>query len=140
MPKHYLLAFDLGAENGRAVLGRLANRRLTLKEIGRFPNGMVNILSHQHWNTFRLYEEMRRCLKACANEISQYKGADRGKIESIGIDTWGVDFALLDRQGNSLGLPYAYRDSRTKGMMKEFFKLVPRERIYQLTGIQFFAI
>jgi len=127
------LAFDLGAESGRTVLGWLENRRLRIKKISRFPNGMVPILGHLYWNIFRLFEEMKKGMKLCASE---------GEVrpESIAIDTWGVDFGLLARDGTILGLPYAYRDPHTEGVMEEFFKRISRERIYQLTGIQFMQL
>jgi len=130
MSTHSFLAFDLGAESGRAILGSLENKHLHIKETSRFPNEMVSIRGSLHWNIFSLFEEMKKCLKACAlNTIDQ--------PESIAVDTWGVDFAILAHDGSILGLPYAYRDSRTKGAMEEFFELVSRERIYKLTGIQF---
>jgi len=127
------LAFDLGAESGRAVLGWLENRRLHIKELSRFPNGMVSILGHLYWNIFRLFEEMKRGMKLCSSEV-------RAHPESIAVDTWGVDFGLLSHDGTILGLPYAYRDSRTEGVMEEFFKRISRERIYQLTGVQFIQL
>lgn len=127
------LAFDLGAESGRAVLGRLKNRRLRIKELSRFRNGMVSIREHLYWNIFRLFEEMKKGMNLCASEVEIIP-------ESIAIDTWGVDFGLLSHDGTILGLPYAYRDSRTEGIMEEFFKRISRERIYQLTGIQFIQL
>ncbi|MEK7448556.1 MAG: rhamnulokinase [Planctomycetota bacterium] len=133
MKMPHFLAFDLGAESGRAVLGTLTGRRLTIKELNRFPNGMLNINGRWHWNIFRLYEEIKHSLKIAAG-LPKIKS---NGFASLGLDTWGVDFALLDRQGNFLGLPFAYRDNRTNGMMEKFFKLVPRQHVYQLTGIQF---
>lgn len=126
----YFLAFDIGADSGRAMLGRLENRNLQIKELSRFPNGMVLVLGHWHWNIFRLFEEVKRGMKLCASE-------EKIQPQSVAFDTWGVDFALLARDGSFLGLPFAYRDQRTEGAMEEFFKKVSRERIYQLTGIQF---
>ncbi len=125
MPKSNYIAFDLGAESGRTILGTLQNGNLTIKELNRFPNGMVNILGRLHWNIFRLFEEMKKGLLSCADELA-----------GISVDTWGVDFALLAEDGSFLGLPFAYRDSRTDGMMEEFYKLIPAKRIYELTGIQ----
>jgi rhamnulokinase len=127
------LAFDLGAESGRTVLGWLENRRLRIKELHRFLNGTTFIQGHLYWNIFHLFEEMKKGMKICGSAIED-------RPESIGIDTWGVDFGLLARDGTILGLPYAYRDRRTEGIMEEFFKRVSRERIYQLTGIQFMEL
>jgi rhamnulokinase len=130
MTGHSFVAIDLGAESGRTILGRLEQGRLTIKEMNRFPNGMLDLHGHLHWNIFRLYEEMIQGLKICATE----KG---GHPESVGIDTWGVDFSLLASDGSLLGLPYAYRDRRTDGAMESFFERLPRDRVYELTGIQF---
>jgi rhamnulokinase len=127
--KSHFLAFDIGAESGRTILGTLKNQRLQIKELSRFPNGMVNILGHLHWNIFRLFEEMKNGLRECASDFTSHP-------DGIAFDTWGVDFGLLAKDGSILGLPFAYRDSRTQGMMDEFFKRIPRERVYQLTGIQ----
>ncbi|UCC41300.1 MAG: rhamnulokinase [Candidatus Aminicenantes bacterium] len=124
------LAFDLGAESGRTVLGWLEDGRLNIKELNRFPNGMVSIRGHLYWNIFHLFEEMKKGMKLCVSE-------GEARPESIAVDTWGVDFGLLAPDGTILGLPYAYRDSRTEGAMEELFKKITRERIYQLTGIQF---
>jgi L-rhamnose isomerase len=85
---------------------------------------------HLHWDTFHLFDEIVKALEACAGE----------KLESVGLDTWGVDFALLDSEGEFLEPPYCYRDSRTGGMMDEFFMRIPREKIYQLTGMQFLQL
>jgi len=124
------LAFDIGADSGRAILGRLDERRLKIKELSRFANGMVFILGHWQWNIYRIFEEVKKGMKLCAAEADAWP-------QSVAFDTWGVDFALLGRDGSFLGLPYAYRDSRTEGAMEEFFKKVPRHRVYELTGIQF---
>jgi rhamnulokinase len=127
--KLHFLAFDLGAESGRAVLGSLDGKRLTLRELSRFSNGALEIHGHLHWNIYRLYEEIKRGLALCASQCAEMP-------ESIGIDTWGVDFALLDDDGAILGLPYAYRDPMTQGAPEQFYELFPREQVYQLTGIQ----
>jgi rhamnulokinase len=126
----YHLAFDLGAESGRAVLGKLDGGRLSVRELHRFPNTPVRLFGHFHWNIFTLFEEMKKAMKACASEVPSGPA-------SIGVDTWGVDFGLLARDGSILGLPFCYRDARTQGAMEEFFKLVPREELYEATGIQF---
>ena len=130
MPKTLdLLAFDLGAESGRAVLGRFDGDRLRLSEVHRFPNEPVRLPDGLHWDVLRLFAEVKRGLALCAET--------HGRPASIGVDTWGVDFALLDRQGALLGNPYHYRDSRTEGMLEEAFQRVPREEIFERTGIQF---
>ncbi len=124
------LAIDLGAESGRGVLGVLDGDRLNTTEIHRFPNPPVRLFGHWHWNVFRLFDEVKAALARAAAEVP-------GGVESVGVDSWGVDFGLLARDGSLLGLPFCYRDPRTQGAMEEFLKIVPRERVYELTGIQF---
>jgi rhamnulokinase len=120
------VAFDLGAESGRSVLGTLAGGRLEVRELARFRNEMVRADGHLRWDVPRLLDELKAGLRACAPE----------RPDSIGIDTWGVDFGLLGRDGKLVELPVAYRDARTDGAMERFFERVPRERLYELTGIQ----
>jgi rhamnulokinase len=127
-----LLAFDLGAESGRAMLGRLEDERLTVREISRFPNGMINLRGHLHWDVFRLFEHLKDGLRLVAGEGVA--------PDSLGVDTWGVDFALLARDGSVLGLPYAYRDRRTAGAMESFFRKMTRDEVYARTGVQFMPI
>jgi rhamnulokinase len=130
MKSHTFIAFDLGATSGRAIAGTLADGRISTEEIARFNNGIIPVGEHFHWNILGIYNILKNSLKTCAVE---------GKFQpaSIGIDTWGVDFGLLAGDGSLLGEPYAYRDPHTGGMMDEYFKLVPREKVYDLTGIQF---
>jgi rhamnulokinase len=128
-PSHFL-AFDLGAESGRAVLGRLEGGRLSVRELRRFPNTPARISGHIHWDIFALFEEIKKAMKDCAAEIPAGPA-------SLGVDTWGVDFGLLARDGSILGLPFCYRDPRTQGAMEDYLKLVPREALYEATGIQF---
>lgn len=130
MSRNSYLAFDLGAESGRTILGSLEGGRLVLDEVSRFPNGMIPLRGHLHWNVLSLFEEMKKGIKVCIQERD-------GNPQSLGIDTWGVDFSLLARDGSLLSLPFAYRDPRNEGAMEEFFKIVPRLRIYELTGNQF---
>jgi rhamnulokinase len=130
MQERLFLAFDLGAESGRAILGSLNDGRLSLEEKTRFANGMFYLQGHWRWNVYRLFEEMVQALKVCAED-------PRKRPESFGIDTWGVDFGLLGSEGNLLELPVSYRDSRTEGAMDEVFARLPREEVYRLTGIQF---
>jgi rhamnulokinase len=122
------LAFDLGATSGRSILGTLEDGRLQMKELTRFPNQMLQIGEHFHWNIYSLFEHFKVALNAVKKE-----GVE---ISSIGIDTWGVDFALIAKDGSILGAPYAYRDPHTDGMPEKYFKIVPREKVYGLTGIQ----
>jgi len=126
---HAYIAIDLGAESGRVVKGVLADGKLHLEEINRFPNGMVPIGGHYYWNLIRLYEMMVEAFKKCAQSDIP--------IESIGVDSWGVDFALLAEDESLLGLPVAYRDSRTDEMMEKLFGRIPAETVYEKTGIAF---
>ncbi len=130
------LALDLGAESGRAILGRYDGESLSLTEVHRFPNGPVRLPGRGgrhslHWDVPRLWGEIQRAI-ALAGQF--------GTLAGIGLDTWGVDFGLLDRQGRLIGNPYHYRDDRTDGMLEEAFKRVPREQIFAQTGIQFMQI
>lgn len=127
------LAFDIGAESGRALVGTLESSRLVLEEVRRFPNEPVRVQAHFHWDVLRLFAEIKKGL----SQVSAKYGSD---LKSLAIDTWGVDFGLLDENDELLGNPYHYRDERTNGMMEEAFKLVPRQRIFEQTGIQFMQI
>jgi len=130
MEKCFFLAFDLGAESGRTILGRLENGRILTRELNRFPNAPVQVLGHLHWNIYGLFEEIKRGMMAGLAEAGTHPA-------SLAVDTWGVDFGLLSLDGSVLGLPYAYRDARTQGAMEEFFERLPRTEIYERTGIQF---
>lgn len=124
------LAIDLGAESGRAILGTLEKGRLSLVELHRFPNPGIRTVGGLHWDVLRLFAEMKTGLSKAA----QYKPA------SLGVDTWGVDYALLDRDGKLVANPHHYRDSRTNGMIDAVTKIVPREKIFELTGLQFMEL
>jgi rhamnulokinase len=124
------LAIDLGAESGRALLGRLQNGILTLDEIHRFPNEPVREGGSLRWNVHDLWAEIQQAL----TRVSEVK------LDGIGVDAWGVDYALLDQHGELLENPYHYRDSRTNGVMDDVFRIVPKEEIYSATGIQFMPI
>jgi rhamnulokinase len=124
------LAFDFGAESGRAVLGHLQSGILTIKEIHRFPNEPVEYGGSLHWDVARLWFEVRKALS----------GLEKHELVGIGVDAWGVDYALLGERGELLQNPYHYRDQRTHGVMEEVFRKVPREEIYRATGIQFMPI
>src|SRR5215510_11153044 len=122
------LAIDLGAESGRTIVGSLDGNRLTLTETHRFSNGPVRLNDGLHWDVLRLWSDIK-------DGISRSKS-----IESIGLDTWAIDFALLDKNGSMLGNPFHYRDSRTDHMLDEAFKRMPRAEIFSNTGIQFMQI
>jgi rhamnulokinase len=130
MSRRNFLAFDLGAESGRAVLGTLENETISIRELHRFPNGPFSLLGHLHWNIYNLFDDIKKGMKTCASEIP-------AELESLAVDTWGVDFGLLAGDGSILGPPYAYRDPRNIQAMKKFLEIFPKERIYELTGIQF---
>lgn len=126
----HVLAFDYGASSGRAILGSFDGGHLQLKEIHRFSNEPVMVGDSLYWDILRLYHEMKQGILKGHQEV-------QGNISSIGIDTWGVDFGLLDKSDVLLGNPYHYRDARTDGMIDEALKKVDRNRIYQDTGIAF---
>ncbi len=130
MKEHHFLAFDLGASGGRALLGSLVNNKLNITEIHRFNNQMMLLHGHHFWNIFSLFEELKTGLSKCIREF-------KIQPESIGIDTWGVDFALVTSDGHLAGLPFAYRDGRTNTSMEEFFRLMSQKETYELSGIQF---
>ena len=123
------LAFDLGASSGRAMVGIYDGDKLTLEETHRFPNRMVHLLGHFHWDILQLFDEIKTGLAKTA--------ALHKDIRSVGVDTWGVDFGLIAHDGSLLGNPYAYRDLSSDEVMQRLFKKMPREELYRLTGIQF---
>jgi len=123
------LALDLGAESGRGLLGRFDGQCLKLEEGHRFPNGPVQMLDTLYWDLPRLYAEVKTALAQAV--------ARAGKLDSVGVDTWGVDFGLIGRGETLLGNPVHYRDARTDGMLTAAFECIPRERIYEITGLQF---
>lgn len=127
-----VVAVDLGAESGRCVVAVFTGDRVQTEEVARFPNGPVRLSGRLHWNVVQLYREITEGLRRCA--------ARSAEVAAVSVDTWGVDYALLDARGALVGLPYHYRDRRTEGMMEEAFRRVPREEIYQTTGIQFMPI
>jgi len=123
------LAIDLGASSGRAVLGTFDGERLRLEELHRFANGPVAVGGRLYWNALSLLEEIKVGIRTCT--------ARGVRLESIGIDTWGVDFGLLARGGGLLETPRHYRDPRNHGVMERVFERVSRDWIYDRTGIQF---
>ena len=130
--KHYL-AIDLGAESGRAILGSLDDNKLVLEELHRFPNTPVRTPSGLYWDTLRLFHEMQQGLAVVGRER-------KVKLDGIGVDTWGVDFGLLGRDGSLVANPMHYRDARNDGMLEKTFAAVPREEIFAQTGIQFMQL
>lgn len=124
----YYLAVDIGASSGRHILAHMQDGKIVLEEMYRFANGNVERDGHLCWEFDRLFEEIVNGIKACA---------DAGKVPvSMGIDTWGVDFVLLDKEDRVLGDTIAYRDERTNGMDEELAKLMSPEELYRRTGIQ----
>lgn len=128
MKKHTFLAFDIGATSGRAVLATLLGDKFEMQEINRFPNTMLELHGKYYWDIYHLYTVLKDSLAICARGGFQ--------IDSIGIDTWGVDFGYLSSDGSLLGLPRAYRDPYTEGAPDEYFGRISREEVYKLTGIQ----
>jgi rhamnulokinase len=124
------LAFDLGAESGRAVLGYLNSGMIRIEEVHRFTNDPVEYGGSLHWDMPRLWLEIQKTIS----------GLKETRLDGIGVDTWGVDYALLGEGGELLENPYHYRDMRTKGVMDDVFQIVPKEEIYRRTGIQFMSI
>jgi rhamnulokinase len=127
------LAIDLGAESGRAIIGMLDGRQLTLTETHRFANGPVRLNDGLHWDVLRLWSDIKEGIAKSSSKVGN-------ALASIGLDTWGVDFALLDKNGALLSNPFHHRDERTDGMLAEAFKRLPRAEIFANTGIQFMQI
>ncbi|HLG63691.1 MAG TPA: rhamnulokinase family protein [Ktedonosporobacter sp.] len=132
MATRNLAAVDLGAESGRVILARFDGRNLDLEEVHRFPNQPVMVRGHRFWNMPGLWNEVLAGLRK-ARQLA-------GKLDSVGVDTWGVDYGLVDSNGLLLGLPFQYRDQRTHGVMEQVFARVPRDLLYRRTGIQFLPI
>jgi len=129
---HHYIACDLGAESGRVMLGTLANDRLTIEEIHRFPNGAIAIGDSRRWDVLRLFEELKVGLrKVATREIA---------VSSVSCDSWGVDYVLLQGNEPMLTAPYHYRDGRTDGGFERASSLVPADEIFVETGIQFMTI
>ena len=127
MQKHYL-AIDIGASSGRHILGCIKDGKMQLEEVYRFDNGMHEKDDSLVWDMDHLFTEIVNGMKKCA-EI--------GKIPvTMSIDTWGVDYVLLDENDQMLGEAYGYRDSRTKDMDTEVYKIIEEKKLYERTGIQ----
>jgi rhamnulokinase len=127
------LAFDLGASSGRAVAGRFDGQQLRIKEMHRFPNDPVRVNGRLHWDILRLLHEVQQGIRAAYS-------SREGEIASLGIDAWGCDFGLLDRNGELAGNPLHYRDEGSRGALEEILRIVPREEIFARTGIQFIPV
>jgi rhamnulokinase len=127
-----MAAVDLGAESGRVMLARYDGQRLSLEEVHRFPNRPVTVRGHRLWNLLGMWDESLVGLRK-AHQVA-------GALESVGVDTWGVDYGLVNAQGLLRAQPFHYRDHRTDGLMEEVFTRIPRGEIYARTGIQFMPI
>ncbi len=130
MAKLKMLAIDLGASSGRGIVGSFDGKKLTLEENHRFPNEPVTVAGTFTWDTLRIFHEIKNSIRKCA--LSEDKD-----IRSIGIDTWGVDFGLIDKTGRLMANPVHYRDTRTEGIIEYADKFVPRSELYNVTGLQF---
>ncbi len=126
-----VLAFDFGASSGRAIIGEFANGEITLKEVHRFSNDPVSVGGTTYWDVLRLFYEIKQGI---------IKAKQAGGFDSIGIDTWGVDFGLIDEHGCLLENPIHYRDTRTAGMIEEAEKYISKREMYDITGIQFMEL
>ena len=124
-----VVAVDIGASSGRVIVGRVGPRELRLDEVHRFPNEPVGLPDGLHWDVLRLYREILDGLRAAARRESEPPA-------SVGVDSWGVDYALLDGENRVLGLPFHYRDPRTDGMVEAAHALIDRDELYAVTGIQ----
>lgn len=124
------LAADLGASSGRLVAGRFDGQRLELDEVHRFPNGPITVGGTMYWDALAQWREIQLGLRNAGDRYGS-------QITSVGVDTWGVDYALLSRDDEMLGNPVHHRDRRTEGMMQRAFDIVPREEIFAATGLQF---
>lgn len=119
------LAVDLGASSGRMLLGDFTGTRIDVREIHRFPNDVISHEGSLHWDVRRLWDEVERGLASCD-----------APLEGIGVATWGLDFGLLDRDGQLIGNPFAYRDARTEGVPERVFERIPAAEIFAITGIE----
>ena len=125
---YYFFAFDLGATSGRSILGTLQNGSIRLRELTRFPNKIIRVQDKYYWDIFALFEALKEGLATAASQNIA--------LDAIGIDTWGVDFVYLGDDGSLLSLPRSYRDPYTVGAPEEYFKMIPKKEVYDLTGIQ----
>ena len=130
MSQQVYLGIDLGAESGRVMAGIWDGKSMQVEELHRFANGGVTFADSLRWNTIGLWSEIQNGLVAAGKKFGK-------SVVSAGVDTWGVDFALLSKSGELLGLPFHYRDARTRGILPQAFARVPREEIFAESGRQF---
>lgn len=128
MAERKMLAIDLGASSGRGIVGAFDGERLTLRENHRFSNDPVNLCGRLYWDILRIFHEIKLSVQKTV--------LDGDAVSSIGIDTWGVDYGLLDRAGRLLSNPVHYRDTRTEGAQELVSRTVPAEELYRVAGIQ----
>ena len=128
MSQKYYLAIDIGASSGRHILGHVEDGKMQLQEVYRFENGMKDMAGSKCWDVDQLFRDIKIGMKKC-HELGK-------NPVSVGVDTWGVDFVLLDSDGNRIGNAVGYRDKRTKGMDEEVYKIIDEETLYGRTGIQ----
>jgi rhamnulokinase len=128
-----MVAVDLGAQSGRVALGRFDGERLTVEELHRFENVPVRVHGTLYWDVLALYEGVLEGLRAAARETG-------GRVDSVGVDTWGVDYALLDRAGRLIGNPVHHRDARSERGMAAVLDRIPARELYERTGIQLMSI
>ncbi len=133
MAERVFLAVDLGAESGRVISGRFDGRRVRLTDVHRFANHVVPVAGTRRWDVLRIWTDIQDGLAKAAQ-------SEGSAIASIGVDTWGVDYVLLNKHNEILGQPYNYRDPRTKGLMDRAFTRVPKREIFAATGLQFMEI
>ncbi len=126
-----VLAIDFGASSGRAIVGTFDGEKITMEEVHRFSNDPVKVGNTVYWDVLRLFHEIKQGIT---------KASLTGKIDSVGIDTWGVDFGLIDKYGDLIENPIHYRDTRTAGLIEECAKTIPNEEFYGRTGIQFMEL
>lgn len=126
------LAVDLGASSGRVIAGWLEDGKLTLDEVHRFANDPVRVQDSLQWDVLGLWRNIKEGLRAAAKQYRQ--------VASVGVDSWGVDYVLVDDQDLIAGPVRHYRDARTRGVMDRAFEIVPRQEIFAATGLQFMEI
>ena len=133
MNQQVYLGIDLGAESGRVMAGIWDGKTMQLEELHRFPNGAVEIAGTLRWDVLRLWAEIQDGLAIAGRRFGD-------AIVSIGVDTWGVDYVLLSKTNELLGLPFTYRDARTRGLLADTCARVPKAEIFAQTGAQFLEI
>ena len=131
MKQKKVLAFDFGASSGRAMLGTYDGNTIEIEEIHRFSNDPVVVNGTMYWDVLRLFYEIKQGI---------IKAKHYGSFCSIGVDTWGVDFGIIDEYGNLIENPIHYRDSRTNGMLEKSLEKISKEEFYNITGNQFMEI